>query len=267
MQLALQAGEVLKKYHQTQLDVSYKVDEFDPVSIADKESDALLRAGISSEFPDDEILSEESPLLPESYSKRVWMVDPLDDTKGYLAGRDTAGVMIGLLEAGRPKLGVVYLPFRNEWYFGEAGMGSFRTKDGVTTRLQVATTSEIEQSILVGRNIIKGDTRPIDNAIAKLNFKQTIPEGCIGAKIGLVAAADADIFIHTNLKAGKWDTLAAEVILTEAGGSITDIDGKKLDYTKPESGWDRYFLAAATPELLQIVVSRLAEIDAEYHYF
>lgn len=117
MALAEQAGEVLKKYHRTNLDVEYKQDEFDPVSIADKESDELLRAGMNEAFPNDEILSEESPLLPNSYAGRVWMIDPLDDTKGYLAGRDTAGVMIGLLEAGKPKLGVVYLPFRNQWYY------------------------------------------------------------------------------------------------------------------------------------------------------
>ena len=56
-------------------------------------------------------------------------------------------------------------------------------------------------------------------------------------------------------------------ILTEAGGSITDIDGNKLDYTKPESGWNRYFIATATRELLQKIVTRLAEVNAESHSF
>lgn len=267
MRLAEQAGEILKKYHQTALDVQYKTDEFDPVSLADRESDLFLRRGITKAFPKDKILSEEDPLLPSSYDGRVWMIDPLDDTKGYLAGRDTAGVMIGLLDNGRPTIGLVFLPFRNEWYYGEAGKGAFRVKDGHTMLLKVSTKTAIEGSRLVGRNILAGDIRPIDNAIAQLPFGATIPEGCIGAKIGLVASSGADAFIHTNLKAGKWDTLAAQVILTEAGGVMSDIDGKPLDYTKPESGWDRYFMAAATPELLTKMVGGLALINEQEHLF
>lgn len=261
MQLAEQAGEILKKYHGTSLNVDYKKDEFDPVTIADRESDDLLREGISKEFPNDEILSEENPLQPSSYEGRVWMVDPLDDTKGYVAGRDTPGVMIGLSEQGKPILGVVYLPFRNEWYYSEVGEGAFRVKDGVTEQLQVRPTTDISESVLVGRNILQGDVRPVDTAVAHLGFKDSIPEGCIGAEIGMIASGDADAFIQTSLKAGKWDTLAAQTILTEAGGVMCDIDGNALDYTKQDSGWDRYIVAACTPELLQSMVSRLRDIN------
>lgn len=267
MQLAEQAGKILKKYHQTTLDIDYKKDQFDPVSIADRESDELLRSGIAHTFPGDEILSEENPLLPSSYSKRVWMIDPLDDTKGYLAGRDSAGIMIGMLENKRPKLGVVFLPFRNEWFYGEVGRGSYYIKNGKTSRLQVVKTKNINEARLVGRNILAGDIRPIDDAIAQLGFASVIPEGCIGAKIGLIASGDADAFIHTNLKAGKWDTLAAEVILNEAGGFMCDIDGKPLDYTKADSGWNRYFVAACTNDLLNTIVSKLQAANDQSDYF
>ena len=269
IQLAKQAGEILKKYHGTSLEVDYKKDEFDPVTIADQESDELLRTGISSEFPKDEILSEENPLQPSSYEGRVWMVDPLDDTKGYVAGRDTSSVMIGLLDKGRPTLGVVYMPMRDEWYWGEAGKGSYRLKDGKTTRLQVPTTTTILDAVLVGRNpSAVGDVRPIEEAIAQIGFKSTVSEGSVGAKIGLIAAGEADAHVHTNLKAGKWDTLASEVILGEAGGPpLRDVDGKLLDYTKTESGWDRYFMAACTPELLQEMATKLGAIHEQTHSF
>jgi fructose-1,6-bisphosphatase/inositol monophosphatase family enzyme len=157
MQLAEQAGEILKKYHGTNLDVHYKRDEFDPVTIADRGSDDLLRKGISEAFPNDEILSEENPLQPSSYEGRVWMVDPLDDTKGYVAGRDTPGVMIGLLKKGKPILGVVYLPFRNEWYYGEAGKGAFRVRDGATLQLHVRHTTNISEAVLAGRNVLQSN--------------------------------------------------------------------------------------------------------------
>jgi 3'-phosphoadenosine 5'-phosphosulfate (PAPS) 3'-phosphatase len=267
-QLAVQAGEVLKRHHRTALDVDYKKDEFDPVSVADRESDELLRAGIAVAFPGDEILTEENPLQPGSYEGRVWMIDPLDDTKGYLRGEDSSSVMIGLLEAGKPVLGLVYLPFRDEWFYGEAGKGSFRVKDGQTTKLQVPATTVMEGSRLVGRHVLAGDLRPVDEAVAQLGFGSIIETGSIGAKIGLIAEGKADAFIHTNLKAGKWDTLASEVILAEAGGpKIRDIDGQFLDYAKETSGWDRYFMAACTPELLEEMRAHLQEINQQTHSF
>jgi 3'-phosphoadenosine 5'-phosphosulfate (PAPS) 3'-phosphatase len=268
LKLAREAAKILKKYHRTALDVDYKKDEFDPVSVADKESDELLRAGIAAVFPDDAILSEESPLRPESYEGRVWMIDPLDDTKGYLRGEDTSSIMIGLLEAGKPKVGLVYLPFRDEYYYGEVGKGSFVSRLGDVKKLQVPSTLQIEGSRLVGRHVLAGDVRPIDQAVAQLGFGSTVVEGSIGAKIGLIAEGKADAFIHTNLKAGKWDTLASEVVLSEAGGaSLVDIDGKPLDYTKPDSGWNRYFMAACTPELLQEMISKLGEVNEQTHTF
>jgi fructose-1,6-bisphosphatase/inositol monophosphatase family enzyme len=261
MQLAEQAGEILKKYHGTSLKVDYKRDQFDPVTIADRESDDLLREGIGKEFPNDEILSEENPLQPSSYEGRVWMVDPLDDTKGFVAGRDTPGVMIGLSEQGRPMLGVVYLPFRNEWYYSEAGKGAFRVKNGVTQQLRVGPITEISEAVLAERNMVPGDIRPLDSTIDQLGFKSSLPEGCLGNEIGLIAAGEADALILTTTKASKWDTLAAQTILTEAGGVICDIDGNALDYTKPDSSWDRYVVAACTPELLQRMLSKLREFN------
>jgi 3'(2'), 5'-bisphosphate nucleotidase len=261
MQLAEKAGEILKKYHGTSFKVDYKRDEFDPVTIADRESDNLLRNGISEEFPNDEILSEENSLQPSSYEGRVWMVDPLDDTKGFVAGRDTPGVMIGLLEKGKPVMGVVYLPFLNEWYYGEADEGAFRVKNGVTQQLRVRTTTDISESVLAGINELKGDVRPLDAAVARLGFKDALPEACFGAEIGLIAAGEADAGMQTSTKAGKWDTLAAQAILTEAGGVMCDIDGNALDYTKLDSGWDRYVLAAGTPELLQKMLGMLNEMN------
>ncbi len=119
----------------------------------------------------------------------------------------------------------------------------------------------------MGRNIRQGDVRPIEEAIAQIGFKKTIPAGCIGVKIGLIAEGEAEAFIHTNLLAGKWDTLAAEVVLNEAGGMMTDIDGNPLDYTKPTSGWDRYFVATNSKDLHEEVITRMREINSSLHVF
>lgn len=133
--------------------------------------------------------------------------------------------------------------------------------------MRTGSTTSVEGARLVGRNALQGDIRPIDKAIALIPFGEIVPEGCIGAKIGLVAAGDADAFIHTNLKAGKWDTLAAQVILTEAGGEMCDVDGNSLDYTKETSGWSRYFMAACTRKLLGEMTARLKEVNSRANYF
>lgn len=276
MQLVKPAGEVLKKYHPgngddesrlANLNVEYKTDQFDPVSIADREAEEVIRAALAEQLPDVKILGEENPLPPSDWAGQVITVDPLDNTKDYLAGGDSSAVMMALVENGIPKMGVVYNPFKNEYYFAEAGKGAYRTRNGQPERLHIRPTNSVSESVLVGRIVRTGDIRPIDDAIAQMGFKSTVTEGSIGVKIGLIAAGEADAFIHTNLKAGKWDTAPAEIILREAGGVMSDIDGQPLDYTKLTNGWDRYFMAAATPELLTEMTTKLGDIYAATHSF
>lgn len=255
--IAKEAGEILKKYHKTNLKVRYKADEFDPVTQADTEADAFLRTIIARQFPGDEILSEEHEARPSSYEGRVWMVDPLDGTKDFIAGLDSFSVMIGLLVNHQPTLGVVYLPTLDELFYAEAGKGSYRVIDGQTHKNHVSSVSNSKDAIHVLRNNVSGEVRALDELIKALPFKGHILEGTIGKKIGLVASGQADAFINTTNKACKWDTLAGHIILAEAGGVISDLEGNPLDYTKPTLNWDKYFVATNTDELRQEIVEVL----------
>src|SRR5687768_1280062 len=98
--IAQAASNILLTYYQSALQVSFKADQFDPVTHADRESDAYIRAALQQAFPTDILLSEEHPEQPASYDGRVWVVDPLDGTKEFVAGRDCFGVIIGLLVHG-----------------------------------------------------------------------------------------------------------------------------------------------------------------------
>lgn len=257
MVIASLASEVLLKYHRQNLRVDYKKDEFDPVTVADQESDALLRTRLQELFPDDLILSEESLDIPESYDGRVWMVDPLDGTKDYIKGRDGFSINIGLLENGEITFGCVTVPARGQVFYAEKGAGSFeKTEDGFK-RLKVTDVESISDARLVTRNP-SGDIRPIEGKIDPMPFKERIPEGGIGTKLALIASGKAEAHINTNFRASKWDTLGPQLILEEAGGMVTDFDGNKLDYQKPSVLWERSFVASNNKSIHAEILRNLA---------
>lgn len=252
--IAKDAGAILSKYFNKGIEVGYKKDRFDPVTQADKESDEYIRQALSATFPQDEILSEENDARPSSYAKRVWMVDPLDGTKDFVGGRASFAVMIGLLDNNVPRLGVVFNPMTGELLYAARGEGAFREYEGKTKRLRVSKNHRLGEATLVVRNQIVGDIRPLDQQVNNLPVKNRVPEGSIGLKLGRIAQGKADVSVHTNVHGSKWDTLAAEVIINEAGGVIVDLEGNKLDYTKETVSWDKYFVATNNDDILHQVL-------------
>ena len=252
--IARDSGKILSKYFREDIAVNYKADEFDPVTLADKESDEYIRRALTVAFPNDEILSEENEARPTSYNKRVWMVDPLDGTKDFIGGRASFTVMIGLLENMVPKLGVVFNPITNELFYGTRGSGAFRVFDGSVNKLKVSKNSELSDATLVIRNHVVSDIRPLDEQLDSLKVRNRVPEGSVGLKLGRIAQGIADVSVHTNIHGCKWDTLAPEVIITEAGGVLVDLEGNKLDYTKKAVGWDKYFVATNNSAMLRQVL-------------
>jgi histidinol-phosphatase len=141
---AQEAGVILMQHFRTELDVKNKADQFDPVTKADLAADELLRKTIAAAFPRDTILSEEYAARPDSYKGRVWMVDPLDGTKDFIAGRDTFSIIIGLLVENRPTIGVVFVPAKNELFYAQTGEGAFFRGEGVDQPIKVGATSSLE---------------------------------------------------------------------------------------------------------------------------
>ncbi|HEY0303828.1 MAG TPA: 3'(2'),5'-bisphosphate nucleotidase CysQ, partial [Longimicrobiales bacterium] len=108
-----------------------------PVTAADREANDRIVAGLKAAFPGEPILSEESADSHKRLdAKRVWIVDPLDGTKEFIAQNGEFSVMIGLAVDGTPVLGVVYLPALNVMYSAELGGGAYVERMGVKTRLQ-----------------------------------------------------------------------------------------------------------------------------------
>ena len=227
-----------------------------PVSAADHASNDVILAALREAFPGDAILSEETKDSPERLSSaRVWIVDPLDGTKEFLAGIGEFAVMIALLVDGQLKVGVVYKPADDVLYYATAGGGAYRVTAGVTERLVCAPASDAVRVV--------GSRSHADPLVAELcrrhAFTDVEPCGSVGLKCTRIAEGLRDLYLHPVPYMGEWDTAAPEIILAEAGGAVMDCRGEPLEYNKPNPRQPHGILAAH-PALAKKILPTIAEL-------
>lgn len=244
IKLAKEAGEVIMENYSKDFEVDFKNgDKYDPVTSIDKMCDKLIRERVAKMYPSDEILSEENEDIPLNYSNRVWMIDPVDGTKEFVARNGQFCIMIGLCVDGDPVLGVVYAPVKKKIYFAEKGKGAFLQKNNKKIKLSVSKQDFLSKSSLITRNP-HGGNRPLDKPVGSLEVKDFIHYDSVGLKLGLIAEGEADLHINSNFRTSKWDTCAPQIILQEAGGKLTDVYGSKLNYKKEGVRWQNSFIAS-----------------------
>jgi len=245
--IAKEAGSIILHYYnqnRDQLNIKTKSDEFDFVTVADQKADDFIRSALAKEFPDDLILSEESNNIPKDFTGNVWMVDPLDGTKEFVYGGDSFSVMIGLCKDGIPVLGVVYWPTKDTLYYAQKGKGAYvihNSKTNTTPKeMHVSTVNKISNAHIVKR-FQRGNEQELDPIIESIKTKAHTRISSVGIRTGLVCEARADFNIMGGPKASKWDTCAPQIILEEAGGKITDLDGNPLNYKQESLKWKKAF--------------------------
>ena len=157
----------------------------------------------------------------------MWIIDPLDGTNGFVNGTDDFAVMLGLIENGEPVLGVVHLPVSNTVYYAVKGMGAYRIDaTSEQSRLQVSTYTVPHLRAVGSINHVK----PYMHDVAeRLGVIENVGVGGIGVKAGVVTQGQAEYFLTLG-ELGEWDVCAPQIILTEAGGVVTDRHGDHLCY-------------------------------------
>ena len=225
--LAVDASKIILSLYQTNLQTKEKSDK-SVVTEADLAADSLIRKGLREAFPDHGILTEEEGIVNTSESEYVWIVDPLDGTKAYAKGIPGFCVMIGLLQSGQPFLGVMVDPLSGNIYTAIKGQGAHITsKDGQRTQLRVTERDALaEMPLILSRGFPPEKLAELKNKVPAPTLE---PINSAGIKVGFVARAEADIYISHH-PVSYWDTCAAEIILEEAGGRYTTIDGQPLTY-------------------------------------
>lgn len=203
---------------------------YEPVTDADRAASRIIVEGLAKAFPDDGILSEEEDDVVELRlsRERVWIVDPIDGTAGFVRKDGDFAVQIGLAERGKPVVGVVLLPFHNVTYYATKGGGSFKESASGVERLHASTETDYsEMYMAVSRNHPSAKIRTV---LQSLGVAGEMNRGSVGLKIGLIAEESCDLYIHLSPRTKLWDTCAPQVILEEAGGRLTDLFGDEFRY-------------------------------------
>ncbi len=253
-ELALEAGEVLLRIYRNDFAVEYK-SPGDPVTEADRASNALIVAGLARAFPGIPIVAEESP--PSAYAgferaPAAFFVDPLDGTREFVGKNGEFTVMIGLAEAGRATVGVVCWPTEGRTFTGFVG-GDCHDEKG--RPLQVTDTADPgAASCLVSRS--RGSKAFLED-LSVIGAKQLVPCGSSGLKAALVAAGEADLYAHPRTVGYRWDLCASEAIVRAAGGEATDTRGLPIDYGDTDLANYNGFVAS-NGRLHAEVIERLA---------
>ncbi len=218
-------NQVLKQYAKTEQGIIYKKDD-SPQTVADRESHLFICEFLEthSPFP---VFSEEA--LPEAgwSADKFWMVDPLDGTQDFISKTGEFSVMLALIEDGHPIFGVVYQPATGRTYAAEKGRGAYLIEpDGSASQLHVSSNTRLEATRMV---VSRTHPQKTDALVAQaLKTTSMVAHGSFGLKVGLIARGDAELLLYPPQVTSIWDSAPNSVILAEAGGRMTDLDGKEL---------------------------------------
>jgi 3'(2'), 5'-bisphosphate nucleotidase len=178
-------------------------------------------------FPEDGILSEEERDDMARLSRsRVWIIDPLVGTIEFIDHLNEFAVMIGLSVDGLATLGVVYQPVTQKLYYAESGTGAFAIENRTTRLLKVLPESNpAATTIALSRSHHSMD---VDRLVQQLGIKNSVCFGSLGLKAGLICEGRAHLYVNASSHTSQWDSCAADVILREAGGRMTDLSNSPL---------------------------------------
>lgn len=263
--LARDAGAAILEFYQKPLTVVQK-DSFsdrEPVTEADRLANDLIVTSLQQRFPEDGILAEESVDTEHRLERqRVWMIDPLDGTNGFIDGNGDFAVQIGLADKGEAILGVVYQPVTGVLYRAVRGQGCWIERpEFAPEQATVSTQKELQQMRLAASRSHRSPR--MDRVVNAFAVKEEVRRGSVGIKVGLICEKQCDLYVHLSPRTKQWDTCAPEVILHEAGGRITDLFGQPLRYNVPEVQ-NQNGLVASNGVAHQKIITALAPLLEEF---
>lgn len=216
---AVAGGRVTLDYFRKKIPVTNKESHaFDPVTVADRACEEVIRARIRKEYPDHAIRGEEYG--EEGDGEWVWIIDPIDGTRGFICGFLHWGVLLGLLHKEKPVLGVMVQPFTGEVFVGD-GQSAHWLHAGETTVMETRNTSALSESIFATTHP-RLFTEPLEQAVLERMESEVLLDRYGGDcyHYASLAQGQIDIVIENQLK--PWDILPLVPIVRSAGGKLTN---------------------------------------------
>ncbi len=261
--LAREAATIVNTFYVGSSEVRYK-SENEPVTEADRSANQHIVSQILAAYPDDGVLSEESKdNLIRLERERVWIIDPLDGTKEFIARNGEFSIMIGLAVRGKAVMGIVMQPDPGLLYVGAVNHGAFLHEEGETVPLRVSDKREVNRMIMVSSRSHRQQI--VDKVRKDLHITSERVSGSVGLKVGLISRQLADLYIHPSPGCKEWDICAPAALLEAAGGTITDCWGEPILFNKRDVRAHNG-LMASNSQVHDNIVDTVSSICEEFGY-
>lgn len=253
--LVRKASKRVMEIYDTDFEVIHKTDG-SPITVADIAVHDILMKGLSTYgWP---IISEESEAQGGYVdAKKVWIIDPIDGTGGFVKKSGEFAIQVALVEDSKPIFGAVYQPVYDRYYFAQKGKGSFMIDEKKNKRkLTTSHVSNIEDAILaVSANHFDEEVK---KKVTELGIDNYFHIGGIGNKIALIVERKADVYATMTDTLGEWDICAPQIILEEAGGVMTGLRGEKLTYNN-NNPRNPYGVLAGSKNIHTLLLKKIKE--------
>ena len=250
-------GEILLSYFGKITKVSVKQNQSNIVTAADVAAEKCIVEIIKQAHPEHNIIGEETGFY-DNHSEFTWIVDPLDGTSNFSAGIPWFGVLVALLKNDKPILAGCYLPVQNELYLAEKGKGA--TLNG--NPIAVNSESQLKNVLLVYSLDFSDDSKKTaqETRIITELVKNVRNIRATNSLVDFCYTASGRLGGTINQTTCIWDVAAPYLLIQEAGGVVTDLNGTDLDFKVNASNYLRNFTIIAStprlhPQLLNIVKS------------
>lgn len=239
---ALEAGEIALAWFRADAETAARVEwksGGSPVSEADYAVDRFLRERLSALVPEAGWLSEETADSPDRLQReRVFIVDPIDGTRGFIKGDLRWSISMALVEGGRPRVAVLHLPALGRTFEAVAGAGAWMNGEP----LAASSRTTLSGGLIAGPQALLDCVNETG-----LQIKRDPRTPSLAYRLARVAAAEIDAAVAST-DAWDWDIAAADLIVHEAGGLLTDLEGRAPIYN---STLPRHGVLGAAPQKLQ----------------
>ncbi|HTU92597.1 MAG TPA: 3'(2'),5'-bisphosphate nucleotidase CysQ [Gemmataceae bacterium] len=229
---------------------------------ADRQGQEIILSHLKSLFPGDALCAEEqTPALAgaPSIGPRLWVVDPIDGTRGFARKNGEFSVMIAFVESGQIAVGVVLEPAKGRCTYAVRGGGCWRQDDGgEPTACCVSSTKDLAASVMVQSH---SRTPNVPSRMAQaVRPARVVETYSAGIKLALAARGEVDLYVNDYTQFHDWDIAAGHLLVTESGGVVTGLHGEELRYGLP-GAWQRFGLLGSNGYVHAEALKRLEDVQ------